>query len=282
MTIQDTGGTKKSIEAGVARIKEMLPRANAGATPDRARERDHARPAVRRLGRLFRHHRQSRAGRCRRLCWCATAAPPCSRRRRKSMAPSTCSTRRARNRAGGREAGRNHSLVAGLLRQERWLDGQQSEPRQQGRRPYHHPREVAGRGGQGRHHHAQRSLPLRRAGVRPRASSTWTRPATIPSRRRARWPAAATCSASRRVAARPMAASRRRRSSSPPTTTSIAACSTTWTSTAATFSTASRSRPRARRFSTTILRVASGEKTKSELLGYGDNEFVPWQIGATM
>ncbi|HXE68263.1 MAG TPA: altronate dehydratase family protein [Hyphomicrobiaceae bacterium] len=31
-----------------------------------------------------------------------------------------------------------------------------------------------------------------------------------------------------------------------------------------------------------ILRVASGEKSKSELLGYGDNEFVPWQIGATM
>jgi altronate hydrolase len=31
-----------------------------------------------------------------------------------------------------------------------------------------------------------------------------------------------------------------------------------------------------------ILRTASGQKTKSELLGYGDNEFVPWQIGATM
>jgi len=31
-----------------------------------------------------------------------------------------------------------------------------------------------------------------------------------------------------------------------------------------------------------LLRVASGEKSKSELLGYGDNEFVPWQIGATM
>lgn len=30
-----------------------------------------------------------------------------------------------------------------------------------------------------------------------------------------------------------------------------------------------------------ILSVASGEKSKSELLGYGDNEFVPWQIGAT-
>lgn len=31
-----------------------------------------------------------------------------------------------------------------------------------------------------------------------------------------------------------------------------------------------------------ILRVASGEKTKSEMLGYGDNEFVPWSVGATM
>ena len=31
-----------------------------------------------------------------------------------------------------------------------------------------------------------------------------------------------------------------------------------------------------------ILTVASGEKTKSEALGYGDNEFVPWQVGATM
>jgi len=30
-----------------------------------------------------------------------------------------------------------------------------------------------------------------------------------------------------------------------------------------------------------ILLVASGKKTKSEQLGYGDNEFVPWQIGAT-
>jgi altronate hydrolase len=31
-----------------------------------------------------------------------------------------------------------------------------------------------------------------------------------------------------------------------------------------------------------MLRVASGERTKSETLGYGDNEFVPWQIGAVM
>ncbi|MBX3568099.1 MAG: altronate dehydratase [Rhizobiaceae bacterium] len=31
-----------------------------------------------------------------------------------------------------------------------------------------------------------------------------------------------------------------------------------------------------------VLAVASGERSKSELLGYGDAEFVPWTIGATM
>ena len=30
-----------------------------------------------------------------------------------------------------------------------------------------------------------------------------------------------------------------------------------------------------------ILRAASGERTKSELLGLGDHEFVPWPIGIT-
>jgi altronate hydrolase len=31
-----------------------------------------------------------------------------------------------------------------------------------------------------------------------------------------------------------------------------------------------------------VLEVASGERSKSEALGYGDAEFVPWQVGATM
>jgi altronate hydrolase len=31
-----------------------------------------------------------------------------------------------------------------------------------------------------------------------------------------------------------------------------------------------------------VVRTASGEPTKSEELGIGDNEFIPWQIGATM
>jgi altronate hydrolase len=31
-----------------------------------------------------------------------------------------------------------------------------------------------------------------------------------------------------------------------------------------------------------VLAAASGERTKSEALGLGDNEFVPWQVGAVM
>jgi len=31
-----------------------------------------------------------------------------------------------------------------------------------------------------------------------------------------------------------------------------------------------------------ILATASGQKTKSELLGYGGDEFVPWSIGPTL
>ncbi|HDZ90233.1 MAG TPA: hypothetical protein ENH37_06100 [Deltaproteobacteria bacterium] len=31
-----------------------------------------------------------------------------------------------------------------------------------------------------------------------------------------------------------------------------------------------------------ILETASGGKTRSELLGFGDNEFVPWQMGPVM
>jgi altronate hydrolase len=31
-----------------------------------------------------------------------------------------------------------------------------------------------------------------------------------------------------------------------------------------------------------MLRVASGELTKSEQFGYGEDEFAPWQLGPTM
>ena len=31
-----------------------------------------------------------------------------------------------------------------------------------------------------------------------------------------------------------------------------------------------------------IIRYASGEKVRSEELGYGNDEFLPWQVGAVM
>jgi altronate hydrolase len=31
-----------------------------------------------------------------------------------------------------------------------------------------------------------------------------------------------------------------------------------------------------------MLAMASGQKSKSELFGYGQQEFVPWQLGAVM
>ena len=34
--------------------------------------------------------------------------------------------------------------------------------------------------------------------------------------------------------------------------------------------------------SMTVIRQASGEKVRSEVLGYGNDEFLPWQVGAVM
>ena len=31
-----------------------------------------------------------------------------------------------------------------------------------------------------------------------------------------------------------------------------------------------------------IIRYASGEKVRSEVLGYGNDEFLPWRVGAVM
>jgi altronate hydrolase len=31
-----------------------------------------------------------------------------------------------------------------------------------------------------------------------------------------------------------------------------------------------------------VIAIASGRKSKSEALGYGDHEFVPWQLGAVL
>ena len=62
-SIQDTGGTAKTIAYGIGIVEEMLPHANVVTRAARARVAHHRRPAMRRVGRLFGHHRQSRARR---------------------------------------------------------------------------------------------------------------------------------------------------------------------------------------------------------------------------
>ena len=63
LTIQDTGGTQKAMEAGLAAVRDMLPGRQRGAARNRAGVRTDAGAAMRRQRRLFRHHRQSGAGR---------------------------------------------------------------------------------------------------------------------------------------------------------------------------------------------------------------------------
>ena len=73
-------------------------------------------------------------------------------------------TRRAVSTRGRRKAHRAHPLVGGLHPAQRQRDEQQPLARQQGRRPDDHPREVARRGGEGRHHQPGRRLRVRAAG----------------------------------------------------------------------------------------------------------------------
>ena len=162
MTIQDTGGTTKTVREGVARLKAMLPAAN-----DVRREpvsASHltlalqcggsdgysgitANPALGACVDLLVRHGGTAvlvgdAGNLRRR---ASADPP------------------RRQPRGRREARRAHPLVGGLHRQDRRRDEQQPVARQQGRRADDDPRKIAGRGRQGRQHQPRRRLPLCRA-----------------------------------------------------------------------------------------------------------------------
>ena len=72
-TIQESGGTRRAIEAGLERLTDMLPLVGAARRSDVAAERDHPRPAVRRLGRLVRRHLQPGARRRRPTGWSGSA-----------------------------------------------------------------------------------------------------------------------------------------------------------------------------------------------------------------
>ena len=281
MTIQDTGGTKKTIEAGVARIKEMLPRANAGAPRDHLRQRAVPRPAVRRLGRLFRHHRQPGAG----------------RRRRQARAP-----RRHGGAVGdARDLRRRAPAHPARAQPRRWArswstsstGGRTTAPRTTA--PWTTTRAPA----------------TSRAASPPSWRSRWApRPRAAPPRSTEVYRYAEPVTAKGFVymdtpGYDPVAA----------TGQVAGGCNVLCFTTGRGSAYGCKPTPsiklatnhdiyrrmlddmdincgdildgvsieaKGEEIFDTILRVASGEKTKSELLGYGDNEFVPWQIGATM
>ena len=62
MTIQATGGTRRTIEAGMERLREMLPLLDRARREPAPAASPDAGASMRRLGWLFGHNRQSRAG----------------------------------------------------------------------------------------------------------------------------------------------------------------------------------------------------------------------------
>ena len=90
MTIQQTGGTRRTVEKGVEMLREMALKANEVARAARPGLGAGGRPAVRRFGRLLRHHRESRRSASPRTCSSRTAARRSCPRRRRSTAPSIC------------------------------------------------------------------------------------------------------------------------------------------------------------------------------------------------
>ena len=216
MTIQEIGGTKKMIEWGVERIKEMLPIV--------ARARRETLPASEITLALQCGGSDGYSG--------ITANPALGvaadllvRQGGTAILSETPEiygaehllTRRAVSREVGEKLIERHQVVGGLHRAQWRRDEQQPVARQQARRADDHSRKVARRGGQGRHDGADGGLRICRAGHRKGLrlhGHAGLRPGfgdRPGGRRRQR------ARASPPAAARPMAASRCRRSSSPPT-----------------------------------------------------------------
>ncbi len=280
LTIQDTGGTKKAVEQGVAAIREMLPIANAtrretvpaselmlalqcggsdgysGIT---------ANPALGAAVDLLVKHGGT----------AILSETPGDLRRRTSADPAR---RKPRSRREDRDA---DQVVGGLHRPQRRRDEQQSLPRQQGRRSHHHSRKVLGAAAKGG------TTTLR--GVYRYAEPVDRRGFVYMDT-----PGFDPVSATGQVAggANVLCFTTGRGSAY--------GCKPTPSLKLATNSDMYRRmvddmdincgdildgvsiEDKGREIFEHILRTASGERTKSELLGYGDAEFVPWQVGATM
>ena len=162
MTIQGTGGTRATIEEGVKRVKAMLPKANQVKRETVSAEHLSlclqcggsdgysgitANPALGAAADLLVRHGGT----------AILSETP------EIYGAEHLLTRRAVEPQDRREADRPHQVVGGLHQPQRRRDEQQPVARQQGRRPHHHPREVAGRRGQGRHDQPGRCLQIRRA-----------------------------------------------------------------------------------------------------------------------
>ncbi|MEZ5825387.1 MAG: altronate dehydratase family protein [Geminicoccaceae bacterium] len=167
-------------------------------------------------------------------------------------------------------------------RLQRRRDEQQSVARQQGGRSHHHSRKIARCGGQGRHHQPQPGAQICRACHRTRLPLHGQPPATIPS------VTGQVASGANIVAFTtgrgPLLATSPHRRSSFATNTMMYErmeedmdinCGDILSGDATIES-------KGREILDTLLKVASGEKSKSEALGIGDHEFIPWQIGAVM
>ena len=153
MTIQDTGGTKKTVEAASRAIKEMLPIAANARTRDACPPREltlalqcggsdgysgiTANPALGAAVDLLVRHGGT----------AILSETP------EIYGAEHLLTRRAASREVGEKLVERIRWWEDYTAQERRRDEQQPLARQQGRRPDDHPREVARRGGQGRHHH---------------------------------------------------------------------------------------------------------------------------------
>ena len=190
--------------------------------------------------------------------------------------------KRARNREVGRKAARaasrNTSNISSRFGGS--FDDNPSPGNKEGGLTQH-PREVAGRGGQGRHVAADGRVRLRRAGHAPglrlhehaglrsgvadRSGGRRLQPDRVHHRTRQR----------HRLPDDP--GDQDRHQHAPRT----AACATTWTSMPGAIADGDATvQQSAERSSTLVLRVASGERTCAERLGH--KEFVPWRIGPVL
>ena len=114
MTIQETGGTKKTVEGDRGAIRDMLPIAAAAQPRDAPRLRARARFAMRRLGRLFRHHREPGARRGVRPARSSHGGTAMLSETPEIYGAEHLLTRRAVDPRGRREARRAHPLVGGV------------------------------------------------------------------------------------------------------------------------------------------------------------------------